>query len=155
MSTRASYLIKPNSGERQAPVHIYKHHDGYPAGAARWFWETLRFMEENKRAGGGFAENFLRVNLGSELTEDVDQHGDREHHYTVEWIDGGWHVEHTHYPFNGEPVKEEPVPLHKFINEQAGKKWDLRAVQVPGEFNPERYKTMTVEGANEQEKAHA
>ena len=65
MSTRAIYTFK-GFGETH---HIYKHHDGYPSGAARWLgnalayaWELPRyepddfaaaFVAGNKSLGGG------------------------------------------------------------------------------------------------------
>jgi hypothetical protein len=65
MSTRAIYTFK-GFGET---YHIYKHHDGYPSGAARWLgnalayaWELPRyepddfaaaFVAGNKSGGGG------------------------------------------------------------------------------------------------------
>lgn len=75
MSTRATYSFEnPN----QAKTYIYIHYDGYPQGAAMYFYNTL--MNESK---GNFATQFIRANPQAELTRHHDQHGDTEYSYDV------------------------------------------------------------------------
>ena len=74
MATRATYEFvsewSPTRDSYQSTV-IYKHHDGYPEGAAQWL--------KNVRT----AEDFIRKNDEAEITESHDVHGDTEYRYTV------------------------------------------------------------------------
>lgn len=72
MSTRATYQIDNK--------YFYIHYDGYPSGAATYFYATLTF--DNKR--GGLAEQFLRANDLAEFTGSHEIHGDSEYRYTLE-----------------------------------------------------------------------
>lgn len=75
MSTRATYEFK----EKKAPTFcVYIHHDGYPEGAAAYFYNTL--INPSK---GNFATQFIRCNEGAELTKNHAQHGDTEYQYTI------------------------------------------------------------------------
>ena len=84
MSTRATYEF----ADKAEAFTVYKHHDGYPEGAAvfltnatRMAWEPPRFeaadfgaafIAANKQGGGGVY-----------LTKSRDEHGDTEFHYVV------------------------------------------------------------------------
>lgn len=97
MSTRATYEF-PN-------VTFYRHHDGYPLGAAAWILGGYLHREyaDRKRDPG---THFLRAecNKEVEITSCHDAHGDTEYRYEVgsdwsvrfwsqddvgNWIDGG------------------------------------------------------------------
>ena len=79
MSTRATYTFEPSRHDvRSRAVCIYKHHDGYPQGAATWIYNA--FVHRQR----GLAEGFLRGNPESELTDSHDAHGDTDYRYTVQ-----------------------------------------------------------------------
>jgi hypothetical protein len=87
MSTRATYTFKDETSN----IHVYKHHDGYPEGAAGFIAESIKhawdlprfeadafaaaFVAANKSKGGG-------IRLYSE-NEDWRNHIDIEYHYTI------------------------------------------------------------------------
>lgn len=71
MSTRATYKI-----EGQV---FYIHYDGYPEGAARYFFN----LADCDNLRGGFAERFIRSNDLAEFTASHDAHGDTEFRYTL------------------------------------------------------------------------
>lgn len=79
MSTRATYRFK--SGDDRFAFHttVYIHTDGYPSGAATYFYNTL--LNPSK---GCFATEFIRANEGAEITGDKDHHVDTEYHYELE-----------------------------------------------------------------------
>jgi hypothetical protein len=72
MSTRATYQVNGK--------FFYIHYDGYPEGAAGYFYAMI--VEPNKR--GGFAERFLRANDDAEFTKSHDYHGDTEYCYDLD-----------------------------------------------------------------------
>lgn len=77
MSTRATYQI----ADQIAGTHtFYIHYDGYPEGAAEYFWNMMH--AENR--GGGMPSQFLRANELAELTQGHDAHVDTEYRYTVD-----------------------------------------------------------------------
>ena len=80
MSTRATYCFFTNDSQNEirARHFCYIHYDGYPAGAAAYFYDTL--MNPSK---GNFATQFIRANQHAELTRSHDQHGDTEYQYDV------------------------------------------------------------------------
>ena len=71
MATRATYKFGSRLG---ITTVIYNHWDGYPEGAA----EHLQ--------GVRTAEDFLRKNENSEITESHELHGDTEYRYNIEAI---------------------------------------------------------------------
>jgi len=77
MSTRATYQFI--GGTLPAPITVYIHHDGYPEGAACYFWN----MHECERRLGHF-ERFLIANERAEVTDSHEAHGDTEYRYTLE-----------------------------------------------------------------------
>lgn len=72
MATRATYSFTRPYGPQ---VTVYKHHDGYPEGAADHLTDALT------------AEAFIRKHPDSEITAERDCHGDTEWHYSVVHID--------------------------------------------------------------------
>lgn len=85
MSTRAVYTFKDEDSE----FHVYKHHDGYPQGAARWIenavvyaWPLPRF--EACEFGAAFiAGNKETRGGGVYLTTHWKDHGDLEYRYEI------------------------------------------------------------------------
>jgi len=72
MATRATYqFISEWSGTHTA----YIHHDGYPEGAAQYFYGTSTILNINA---------FIRSNIRAEMTASHEIHGDTEYRYTVE-----------------------------------------------------------------------
>lgn len=92
MSTRAVYTFK----DRYETIHVYKHHDGYPAGGISWIanalpyaWELPRF-EASDFSAAFVAANKDAVGGGVRLTmekEASDVAGDAEYHYIVSCVD--------------------------------------------------------------------
>lgn len=76
MSTRATYGFKNSDGVKHI---IYIHHDGYPSGAACYFWKML--VHPSK---GSYATQFIRANDGAELTRNHECHGDTEFKYDLD-----------------------------------------------------------------------
>jgi len=72
MSTRATYKIDGHT--------FYIHHDGYPEGAAVYFYKMITCSNNN----GGFAEKFVRANEHAEFTISHETHSDTEFRYTLE-----------------------------------------------------------------------
>lgn len=68
MSTRATYHFDNN-------IVVYIHYDGYPAGAASYFYAMLA------DGRGNFATKFIRQNELAELTN--GHHGDEEYYYEL------------------------------------------------------------------------
>jgi len=86
MSTRATYRFqetpsgissRPTSSNRNSTT-IYIRHDGYPLGAAIYFYSLL--MKPSK---GCLATQFIRANEGAEITEGHEVHGDTQFMYDV------------------------------------------------------------------------
>lgn len=99
MSTRAVYTFKSPKGQPQETHHIYKHHDGYPSGAAEWIanavpyaWKLPRFeasefaaafVAGNKPKGEGMGQGGAVY-----LTRGFKYHGDLEYRYEITAKDG-------------------------------------------------------------------
>jgi hypothetical protein len=87
MSTRATYRFESgdtsrrNSGDgmQHPPVTFYIHHDGYPQGAAFYFWNMHHEASHDRTAAG----RFYRSNERAEFTDGHDAHGDTEFRYTL------------------------------------------------------------------------
>lgn len=85
MSTRATYRFEAGdvspraSGMRHAPVTLYIHHDGYPEGAAAYFWD-MHHVESYDRTP---LVCFIRANERAEVTDGHDAHGDTQYRYTL------------------------------------------------------------------------
>lgn len=78
MSTRATYLISSSNWDK-LKICFYIHYDGYPEGAAEYFWN----MHHNKNNRGGYAGRFIRSNDLAEFTLSHESHGDTEYRYTL------------------------------------------------------------------------
>jgi hypothetical protein len=84
MSTRAVYtFIDANSTH-----HVYKHHDGYPSGAAEFIANTLPHAWPLPRfEADEFGASFIAANKsgagGIRLTSGYDAHGDLEYRYEI------------------------------------------------------------------------
>lgn len=77
MSTRATYQFISRA---HATVTLYVHHDGYPEGAAFYFW----LMHHSDSHDRSMAARFLRANPRAEFTRSHEAHGDTEYRYTLE-----------------------------------------------------------------------
>ena len=84
MSTRACYTFADDNDSH----HVYKHHDGYPTGAADAIaealilaWKLPRF--EPDEFGAAFIAANKNISGGLRLTHGPDSHGDIEYKYRV------------------------------------------------------------------------
>ena len=125
MSTRATYLFK--GGEYRPDVCIYIHHDGYPEGAAHYFWNAFKAS-----SGHLSAEDMIRGNERAEFTESHDLHGDTEYRYTLDGLElqvegrqtliefgsypDGWRTEFTGkwWDFVNKHAESEHWPIEDF-----------------------------------------
>jgi hypothetical protein len=84
-NTRAVYTFV---GDGNQEYHVYKHHDGYPTGAAKWIdnakrlaWPLPRFEPDE------FGASFIAANKGGaggvRLTHHYNNHGDLEYRYVI------------------------------------------------------------------------
>jgi hypothetical protein len=82
MSTRATYQFtgarSPGLNHSIPTITIYIHHDGYPEGAAKYFWNA-----HHAARGSLNVERFLFGNDRAEITESHEAHGDTEYRYTL------------------------------------------------------------------------
>jgi hypothetical protein len=115
MSTRATYLFEPGPNDLFPKTCIYIHWDGYPEGAANYFYDSL--MHAHQR--GGWPNVFLRANDAAELTTSHDAHGDTEYRYTL----SGEGDVLTCQKREGDATESWPTqwsgPVHEFVNEHA------------------------------------
>lgn len=70
MATRATY--------RFTNTYIYIHYDGYPEGAANYFYQTI--ISPSK---GNFATQFIRAVPSAEITSSHAIHGDTDYRYDI------------------------------------------------------------------------
>lgn len=77
MSTRATYLLP--TANSSLPICFYIHHDGYPEGAAYYFYK----MHNCKNMRGSLACRFLRANANAEFTGKHENYSDTEFQYTI------------------------------------------------------------------------
>ena len=79
MSTRATYSFLDNEYENSTVnTCIYIHYDGYPEGAALYFYRTI-----TKPSKGNFATRFVRANEQAEITKGHTVHSDTDYRYYV------------------------------------------------------------------------
>lgn len=104
MSTRAVYTFIDKGTDQ---YHVYKHHDGYPSGAAQWIEAAIKWAWPLPRFEAcEFAASFVVANKvssgGVYLTHHYDRHGDLAYRYEIKcerrklWVTayeayGGWH----------------------------------------------------------------
>jgi len=93
MSTRAVYTFK----DQDDTFHIYKHHDGYPTGAAEWIanaipkaWALPRF--EAAEFAAAFVAGNKERGGGVYLTTDWQVHGDLDYRYEITTAGGDLQV---------------------------------------------------------------
>jgi hypothetical protein len=84
MSTRACYSFIDDD----CAHHVYKHHDGYPTGAAEFITKTTKYAWNLPRfEADEFAASFVAANKecagGIRLTRGPGAHGDLEFRYEV------------------------------------------------------------------------
>jgi hypothetical protein len=77
MSTRATYLL--STAYDNDRICFYIHTDGYPEGAANYFYN----MHHCKNSTTGFAGRFFRKNANTEFTTCHEMHTDTEFRYTL------------------------------------------------------------------------
>lgn len=75
MSTRATYSF---DGKHTPRTTVYIHHDGYPEGAAVYFYLALCHGGH-----GRLVERFIRANDRAEITTNHGHHGDTDYRYSV------------------------------------------------------------------------
>lgn len=113
MATRATYEFKHDTqGDRHKRATVYIHYDGYPIGAAYYFYNTLC-----NPSHGDFATQFIRANDRAELTESHRSHGDTDYRYTLTGCGPAAMLE-AYQRSMGENVKWmlfDSCPLHEFI----------------------------------------
>ena len=133
MSTRATYQFAgertPGLNHSMPTVTVYIHHDGYPAGAACYFW-NMHHATSYDRAP---LVCFIRANERAELTESHEAHGDTDYRYTLR---GTFLTASKRYhgadgsSWSGFYAGE----YHEFINQYGRGQWDefetLRTVPV-------------------------
>lgn len=76
MATRATYSFNQLNSKKKTFVYI--HWDGYPEGAATYFYNTI--IRPSK---GCFATQFIRANDNAELTLDHNSHSDTSFNYDI------------------------------------------------------------------------
>ena len=77
MSSRATYLLP--SADNNHQLCFYIDQDGYPEGAAHYFYN----MHASKNANGGLAERFLRANAEAQLIHSHEGGTGTEFRYTI------------------------------------------------------------------------
>lgn len=85
MSTRATYKIQHNFGT----LMTYIHHDGYPSGAAQYFFEAQVAARVHNKT---LPQVWMFANERAELTESHEIHGDTEYRYDLARRSGEWCV---------------------------------------------------------------
>ncbi|HEV2524170.1 MAG TPA: hypothetical protein VGU44_03460 [Gammaproteobacteria bacterium] len=78
MLSRATYFL-PAENDSDQMVCFYIQHEGYPEGAADYFYK----MHHCKNTKGGMAGRFFRANLNAEFSPYHGSHGDTEFRYTI------------------------------------------------------------------------
>ena len=115
MSTRATYRFEQRggchgvTGMNHPPVTFYIHSDGYPEGAAFYFW-NMHHAEQHDAAPAG---KFYRANERAEFTGGHEAHGDTEYRYT---LDGTALTAWKRYEFTDRWDVFYAGEYHEFIN---------------------------------------
>ena len=81
MSTRATYGFEDRHGN--TIVTYYIHHDGYPQGAAMYFWNMCNVLLKGTSAN--LATVFCNANERAEVTTSHEAHPDTEFRYQVDY----------------------------------------------------------------------
>lgn len=137
MATRATYSFDtPHAGK----VTFYIHHDGYPEGAAAYFYKLLEFKPVDEMEGRrveanslyNLAERFLRVNENAQFTTSHGAHSDTEFRYSVNSV-GVVKVEKRIRQFQGEKIEWLAIfkgPIVAFVSEYMQSDEQPAAVQA-------------------------
>src|SRR4051812_43807301 len=74
MSTRAMYtFIEPEHTDSKRGYHVYKHHDGYPSGAAQWIENALPHAWKGGRfEADEFAAAFVAGNKSPYIRDELE-----------------------------------------------------------------------------------
>jgi hypothetical protein len=122
MSTRATYQF---SDRYDATATVYIHYDGYPEGAASYFYRAL--CHPNQR--GCMATRMIRAVDMAELTSEHAAHSDTEYWYNLQGRDAGAALlvlARKHGRSVGEPEcweSEYAGPLGMFIDQHIDATW--------------------------------
>jgi hypothetical protein len=121
MSTRATYqfIDKRKYAATSKPITVYIHYDGYPEGAASYFYNMLCDTEvSNGYASwrGCLATRFIRANPLAEITESHEAHGDTEWRYSLVLHDDSIVVGARRRPFNDEWALHFRGSIADFVN---------------------------------------
>jgi hypothetical protein len=134
MSTRATYSFAKHftrTGPSHPALTLYIHHDGYPSGAAAYFWAA----HHHEGATGCLTASFIRANERAELTDSHQHHGDTEYRYSCvngvltaqQRVADGWRVffEGPYWEF----INQYPASIEGFtpIREMPGL-WGTRCL---------------------------
>jgi hypothetical protein len=135
MATRATYFL-PAENYSDQMVCFYIHSDGYPEGAANYFYK----MHQRKNRSSGMAGRFFRANENAEFTPCHEAHGDTEFQYTInienelrvlakETINNRWGVFYQ-------------GPWHHFVNKYLKESEHLHLFQLPEGLEHENIMTI-------------
>jgi len=132
MSTRATYTFVETGGVDQKYYHVYKHHDGYPEGAAKWIaaaldyaWPLPRyeadelaaaFVAANKDGSGG-----IRLVADGSKNAWKNKAADQDFHYEITPFGDDLYVK----------VYDTLIPMSQSESEQITLIWEgpLRVMQ--------------------------
>jgi len=84
MSTRATYNFR-NISEYSLinEITLYIHYDGYPEGAAWYFYDTLLYRLAHPECKGFGPEEMIRTVENARITKNHNYHGDTEYQYDI------------------------------------------------------------------------
>jgi len=123
MSTRATYMFKGNRDIKSTSFYI--HWDGYPEGAAIYFYNML-----TSDFRGNLATKFIKANDAAEITDGHDAHDDTDYCYDIYGDDADAII--TAYKINrmlaDDKITRTKVccmSLREFVNTY-GVKWNVR-----------------------------
>lgn len=107
MSTRAVYTFRDSDGGLFA---VYKHHDGYPTGAAEFIEKAKALAWTGGRFDASeFAAAFIAANKtgagGVYLSKGYRAHGDLDYDYVITGADGALFVQAYMHIFDTEAEK--------------------------------------------------
>ena len=98
MATRATYSFEQEFSKKVLTIYI--HWDGYPAGAAIYFWNMYKHLHVK----GKLAEAFVKGNpMNTEFTKSHDWHEDTEYRYYMD--QEGFLIAQSIKPFTGDNIK--------------------------------------------------
>lgn len=138
MSTRATYKIQHNFGS----LMTYIHYDGYPTGAAQYFFEAQVAARVHNKT---LPQVWMFANERAELTESHEIHGDTDFRYDLVQRGGEWRV--TVHKRDGYDVDTYSVFFRGTLLEFLSEYHDYRPLR---QFHPSpasnEYATVDLEG---------